>query len=225
MDLAVYAVDVGSVPRKRLGWARAYLPSGHVDQAAKETEIGRLVNCVAADLVEGRPVALGFECPLYVPVPANAMELGKARGGEGNRSWSAGAGSGAMATGLVQAAWVLRALRAEADNVQAYFDWDEFAAAQHGLFLWEAFVTAAAKGPDHPDDAAAAVHAFCRAYPDPSKADPISAPTPLSLIAAAALWSGWIDDLDELHCPCLVVKAEDVLTETEPQSGQVRSRS
>lgn len=211
MDLAVYAIDVGSVPRKRLGWARAYLPSGHVDPAAKETEIGRLVTCIAADLAAGMPVALGFECPLYVPVPANAIELGKARVGEGNRSWSAGAGSGAMATGFVQAAWVLRELRDSTDGVRLYFDWGRFAAAQQGLFLWEAFVTAAAKGPDHHDDAAAAVHAFCRLCPDPRKAEPVSAPTPVSLIAAAALWSGWIDDVDELRRPCLVVKAEDGL--------------
>ena len=68
----------------------------------------------AIDLAARRPVALDFECPLYVPVPANPADLGKARKNEGNRSWSAGAGSGAMATGLVEAAWVLRKLRAEA---------------------------------------------------------------------------------------------------------------
>jgi hypothetical protein len=34
--------------------------------------------------------------------------LGKARDGEGNRPWPAGAGAGALATGLAQGAWMLR---------------------------------------------------------------------------------------------------------------------
>lgn len=39
MDLAVYAVDVGSIPQKRLGWARADVPGGGVDPEAQETDI------------------------------------------------------------------------------------------------------------------------------------------------------------------------------------------
>jgi hypothetical protein len=208
VELAACAVDVGSVPQKRLGWARAYLPNGSVDPSARETDIERLVECVAADLADGFPVALGFECPMYVPVPQEALLLGVARENEGNRPWSAGAGSGSMATGLVEAAWVLRALRARAVGAKAFLRWAEFVGAGRGLFLWEAFVTAAAKGDGHPDDATAAVHAFTRAYPDPTKADALSAQSPLCLLAAAALWSGWIDGVEELRRPCLVIKAE-----------------
>jgi hypothetical protein len=40
----------------------------------------------------GQAVALGFECPLFVPVPEQALRLGAARPGEKNRSWSAGRG-------------------------------------------------------------------------------------------------------------------------------------
>src|SRR5215210_4351671 len=100
MDFAVYAVDVGSIPARRLGWPRADFPGGRVDPDAHETEIERLVTAVGEELAAGRPVALGFECPLYVPVPDEASSLGKARAGEANRSWSAAAGSGSMATGL-----------------------------------------------------------------------------------------------------------------------------
>jgi hypothetical protein len=209
VDVAVYAVDVGSIPRKRLGWARADAPDGRVDPEAQETEIEELVAAVAGDLAVSRPVALGFECPLYVPVPKVSGSLGKARVGDGNRSWSAAAGSGAMATGLVQAAWTLRALRARAHTARAFLRWPDFVDAGSGLLLWEAFVTAGAKSkvPSHHGDAAIAVGRFCEVLPDPPARDEVSAEQPLSLIAAAALWSGWLDDVEELRHGCLVVKA------------------
>lgn len=209
MDLAVYAVDVGSIPRKRLGWARADLPAGRVDPDAQETEIELLVDAVAGDLAAGRPVALGFECPLYVPVPADASLLGKSRKGDANRSWSAAAGSGAMATGIVQAAWTLRALRREIPAARAHLRWTDFVSAGQGLFLWEAFVTGPAKAKDlsHHGDAAVAVERFCKLLPDPTRADEVSADNPFSLIAAAALWSGWLEDAEQLRNSCLVVKA------------------
>ena len=208
MNLAVYAIDVGSIPRRRLGWARADSPGGRVDPEAQETDIEQLVLVAARDLTAGRPVALGFECPLYVPVPDKAKSLGRARPGEANRAWSAGAGSGAMATGIVQAAWTLRALRAKAPTAAAYLRWSDFEKAGQGLFLWEAFVSAKAKAKgSHPDDAAVAVKRFCELLPDPTAADEVSAEHPLSLIAAAALWSGWLEDVEELRRSCLVVKA------------------
>ena len=208
-DLAVYAVDVGSVARKRLGWARAYAPDGKVDPRAQETDIERLVDMLAADLQASRPVALGFECPLYIPVPARAQLLGKARVGEGNRSWSAGAGTGALATGLVEACWVLRALRKRVGEMPAHIDWLSFKRAGRGLFLWEAFVSAKAKATDltHHGDAAIAVERFFALLPDPTSADVLDAPFPISLIGAAMIWSGWSDDVGLLQSKCLVVKA------------------
>jgi len=77
--------------------------------------------------------------------------LGQARQGETvdgrSRPWSAGAGSGALATGLVQMAWVLE-LAGEAD-----------------LFVWEAFVSGTGKPvpagiTQHAADAAAAADTF-----------------------------------------------------------------
>lgn len=58
----------------------------------------------------GDRVALGFECPAWIPVPQNAIDLGAKRNGEGRYPWSAGAGAGALATGLAQIAWILRNL-------------------------------------------------------------------------------------------------------------------
>ncbi len=82
-----------------------------------------------------------------------------------------------------------------------------FAAAERGLFLWEAFVTANAKAATHVDDATVAVSCFTAALPDPRSASTVSAERPLSLEGAAALWAGWTDNLALLHAPCLVLRA------------------
>jgi hypothetical protein len=152
-------------------------------------------------------VALGFECPLFVPVPEEPLRLGMARSGEGNRSWSAGAGAGALATGLVEVPWVLGELRQRRPNTAVYLDWSEFARADKGLFLWEAFVTDRAKAATHVDDAAVAVTAFQNALPDPTGANAVDSERPLSLLGAALVWSGWSDDSELLRGPCLVIKA------------------
>jgi uracil-DNA glycosylase len=166
-----------------------------------------LVEAVAADLLAGRAVAIGFECPLFVPVPEQALRLGMARRGEKNRSWSAGAGAGAQATGIVQVAWILGELRYHLPAVKPHLEWEQFTAAGSGLFLWEAFVTDRAKAMTHVDDATVAVTAFLDALPELAAANAVTAERPLSLLGAAILWSGWSDDPDLLHAPCLVIKA------------------
>jgi hypothetical protein len=55
---------------------------------------------IAKDLSAGYAVALGFECPLFVPVAKAPEHLTKGRAGEGNRPWSAGAGVAVLASGL-----------------------------------------------------------------------------------------------------------------------------
>src|SRR4051812_36154370 len=189
MDLCVYAVDVGSVSQHKLGWACARSLGERADPAAAETDITRLVDGVARDLSAGRRIALGFECPVYVPVPTDPQRLGKARVGEGNRAWSAGAGTGALTTGLVGAAWVLRELRKRLGALPTFLDWPTFEAANTGLFLWEAFVSSTGKGASvtNSGDAAIAVERFLDLLPDPVEKDEIDAEAPLSLIAAAAL--------------------------------------
>jgi hypothetical protein len=67
-----------------------------------------LAEAVVDRLRLGTLVALTVESPLSVPVPFDWHDLGRARTGEGRRPWSAGAGTGALATGLVQAAWICR---------------------------------------------------------------------------------------------------------------------
>jgi hypothetical protein len=204
--LAIYCADVGSIPNRRFGWACTDAAGGRIERHRGGAEIGDLVEIVAADIADGRAVALGFECPLYVPVPKQPLRLGAAWIGEGNRSWSAGAGAGALATGAVQVAWILQELRQRAPAAQPFLDWEAFTSAGHGLFLWEAFVTDRAKAATHIDDATVAVTAFRDALPDLTAANAVSADRPLSLLGTALLWSGWCDDLALLHAPCLVIK-------------------
>ncbi len=143
---------------------------------------------------------------MFVPVPTNPLNLGKARQGEHIRSWSAGAGSGALATGLVQVAWILRELHHRSGATQLHLDWSTFRESG-GVYVWEAFVTDRAKAATHVDDAAVAVEAFMTALPDPEQHNAVVADEPLSLVGAAAAWSGWLPKIDALARPCLVVKA------------------
>lgn len=205
--LAVYCADVGSIRQGNFGWAREHVPAGEIERHRGGTEIPGLVNAVSEDLAAGVPVALGFECPLFVPVPEDPSRLGAARPGERTRPWSAGAGTGALTTGLVQAAWLLTELRNRRPSDRVFLDWTAFEAAGAGLFLWEAFVTEKAKAVTHVDDATIAVACFTAALPDPGRANAVTAERPLSLVGAAAVWAAWSDDIELLRQPCLVLKA------------------
>ena len=209
MDPVIYAADIVSIASGNFGWARLD-PRQRAAQVERNdgTEIAELVDAVAQDLRLGaRGVALGFECPLFVPVPEDPFLLGAARFGEGNRPFSGGPGTGALVTGLVQTAWILRQLRALCPEATAFLDWNEFTAVGGGLYLWEAFVTGKAKGAAHVDDALIAAHTFDESLPDPQAANAVEAERPLSLIGAALLWSGWSQEVALLHQRCLVIKA------------------
>ena len=102
---------------------------------------------------------------MAVPVPGSKPDawrgLGKARDGEGNRPWSVGAGSGALATGLAQRAWMLRQLAVTVPGLTATTQPGSRRCGDAQLLLAEAFITAADKpGPlpagQHAADAAAA---------------------------------------------------------------------
>jgi hypothetical protein len=205
--LVVYCIDVGSISAGNLGWARADASRASVEEHRGGNQITDVVEALASDLHAGRPVALGFECPLFVPVPHDHRRLGKARAGERDRAWSASAGAGVLATGLVQAAWVLAEVGARVDKVPVALDWNSFIARPQGLFLWEALVTGAAKQATHIEDATVAVAAFLEALPNPPERNAIREERVLSLIAAAALWSGISSDASLLSSACVVVRA------------------
>jgi len=203
----IYCADIGSVARARFAWARATVAGGALDITCGR-DIQNLVEEIAQDLNGTAKVALGFECPLLVPISDHPRELTSARKGEGNRAWCAGSGAGSLATGLVQVVWILQRIRCRVRTpAPAFVNWREFAAAHGGLFLWEAFISGAAHGTDHVADAETAVRCFAAALPDVDGANAIRSANAHSLIGAALLRTGWSDDLGLLARPCVVIKA------------------
>lgn len=202
-EVVVWAVDIGSVMKNQFGWCRI------VDQAPSSGhDIQDVVLGVVADLAQGKRVALGFECPLFVPITDDPKFLTRARVGEGSRAWSAAGGSGALATGLTETVWVLeRIRRAVTAPVVPTFDWTVFGDGHANLFLWEAFVTGVAKGITHLDDAEIAALAFWKNLGDIPGANAVTADAPYSLIGAALLRAGMTTDLRVLFEPCVVIRA------------------
>ena len=99
-----------------------------------------LASAVAGTITSGAKVALGFECPLYAPRSRRPnARCTKARTGEGNRSWSAGAGCGALATGLVEVSWLLNQIRANTPKIcgSLVLSWKAFENSDGGLSLWD----------------------------------------------------------------------------------------
>lgn len=203
--ISIFCADIGSVKAGRFGWFG-------VDSDGKQVpgnSIEELASAVAEKITSGKKVALGFECPLYVPLREEPMDLTKARAGEGSRSWSAGAGCGALATGLVEVTWILEKIRTNTKrkSATAFLDWKAFEEADGGLFLWEAFVSGKAKGTSHSDDARIAVEKFKAALPNIKEANAISEQCVFSLVGASMLRPGWSENIQFLFESCLVIKA------------------
>lgn len=123
------------------------------------------------------------------------------------------AGSAVATLGLHQAAWTLRKLFLSCARECAFtLDWEEWppADSQPLLLCWEAFVSqgahsASLTGADL-EDAATAAKEFLISEGDLEAANAVRTEHPLSMIGAAALWSGWASDSDVLHEPALVLK-------------------
>jgi hypothetical protein len=223
MGMRVVAVDIGAVgPPSRFAWAEFDAPGHEVAATGDDPEsaVSALVTSLAGD---GQAVLL-LESPMSVPVPRGPREtwrlLGKARHGEGNRPWSAGAGSTVLATGLAQGAWILRQLTVALPGLAATTQpgpWQRQAAP---LLLGEAFVCAAGKpvpgsASRHAADAAAAGRAFVELLADspPLTSNVCCSPQDsFNLLAAMALWAGLRIDPGELKEEVLVIAAR-------PQSG------
>lgn len=207
LKLSVACADVGSVARGRFGWAIRDLP-GELRDVPEPASIQAFADTVIDRLAQGRSVALGFECPLFVPLRKDPTLLTRGREGDGNRPWSAGAGCGSLTTGLVETAWTLDRIRKGlTKEPRIFFDWAEFSAHRGSLFLWEAFVTGKSKSDTHRGDAALAVQAFCRALPQPESANRVNESRVYSLIGAALLRTGWSVPASILSSACLVVAA------------------
>lgn len=207
VPLLIYCADIGSVSSGNFGWC-----SEGPTLCTTGTSMRELAANVANDLRQGSAVALGFECPLFVPLNCQPERLTRARVGEGSRAWSAGAGTGALATGLVQVAWVLREVRRQVGNAaEAHLDWPRESSVP-GLFIWEAFVSGGAKRGGHVEDAKAAVEAFAAAVREavPGFVSAVGCDEETySLIGAALLRTGWSTDVSLLTRACPVIRAAE----------------
>jgi hypothetical protein len=106
-----------------------------------------------------KSIALGFECPLFMPVPPCADDLSKGRQGEGARAMFAQAGAAVNTLGVHQAAWILRKIhQSGAGSYQFTTDFSKWPPSQDGqiLLCWEAFVSSNAYSGDNVRDATTA---------------------------------------------------------------------
>ncbi len=163
-------------------------------------------------------VALAFESPIMLPVPSAGAEgwplLGHARTGEGNRSWSAGAGS-ALTTGLVQMAWVLQEV-AERQALAVTTQIQPWLTGAADLFVWEAFVSGPGKPlpfqvSQHAADAAAAADTFADRWTTESldESDVTCDPNgSFNLAVAATMYAGLQVAPHELAMPLMVYRTQ-----------------
>jgi hypothetical protein len=243
VKIAVYACDIGSTIQGRFAWKRLDPPLAEHDE--ENSEIEALVHSLKKDLKGGSSIALGFESPLFLPVPEMASQLSRARTGESSRSCFAPTGAAVTTLAVHQAAWILREIRA--DNIRftlAVSDWPPTGPDQI-LFCWEAFVSGPAKAscllhagkPQskcrpcrllHQADADIALAGFQEAFKLKNPVSAITTTSSLSLIGTAALWSGWATDSKILHEQAFVVRpAARSLAEQDVQSrgrGQTNTR-
>lgn len=211
-------LDVGSVRRKGgFSWATSdEVVHGQDDPAL----LGKFI---VEQLERGERVALAVECPLSVPIPeptlAGWAHLGRARSGEGNRPWSAGAGAGALATGLAQLTWLCSFIEANAQR--SFRTTTRLNTFQMGaeFFIAEAMVTATGKpesvgGRQDYADAVASAERLVEVVSSESTTttpDVCCAPMrSLNLAAIAALHAGLDVDPAELRDEVVVAKAEPV---------------
>ena len=201
-DISVIAVDVGSL--LNIGWWRDS-PSQH---SASGRDLDGLVDAVSSDLLAGGAVALGFEAPLFVPAPSTQAGLNRQRVGEKGRPWCAGAGTGALALGIQQSAYVFTTLAVRV-HPRVTFDPSALMSGEANLLVWEAFVSGKSKSRSaadpHVDDARLAVLEFRRRLTTGTVASDIDDTAVLNLAAAGLLASGLTNDTQLLHQPCVVV--------------------
>lgn len=212
----IYACDIGSIAQGRFAWAR--VTTGDNGELEGSNSIDLLAQWLNYDLSIGSSIALGFESPLFVPVPLESNALGHARQGEGRYPFSGGAGTAALTLGIVESAWVLRSIfDNERKNCLFTTDWAVWPPNDNKQYLlcWEAFVSGNAHSDEHVQDAATAVMYFLENGEGLGQVNAVHAEPRLSLIQAVGSWSGWSGQIDGLHQPVLVLKPN------VPYQGQI----
>jgi hypothetical protein len=153
-----------------------------------------------------RPLALGFEAPMFVPYGRARGTLDKARVGDGDRAFSASPGACVLTKGLVIVPYILERLRSRVSAAKPIFNWRKPLTGR-SLLLFEAFVTHAGQSVSHRECAHLAIRQFPRGWRERSSfTSAVGEEGTLNLLGAILLRMGWTDDLSVLSEPCLVVR-------------------
>lgn len=208
----VACLDIGSPKKGNVGWAVLH---GSGQETGRE--LGQFITVLVEHLKEGRAVAIGFECPLYVPKRSDVNAMTDCRLGEVGLNWCGGPGASVLATGLVQVNWVAAQLAQHVRGATGTTRWREFASGLCQMFFWEAFITSragvvvvvdAADGASgHEQDALCGAVAFRNVevtadeFPSDFQDEPA-----LSLIGLHLVESGLSRDTTLLSERCVVLK-------------------
>src|SRR3989304_4664488 len=136
----IYACDVGSTRHSAktglpsFAWARVNPEDGVIQVSAY---IDKLVKQLESDTQQGCSISLGFEAPLFIPVPEDWKALGEARKGDDNRSWSAQSGAYVATLGIHQSAWILKRLHESSSGKYDFtLDWRRWPPSSHKPILF-----------------------------------------------------------------------------------------
>lgn len=201
---AIGVIDVGSPRSGKLGWA-IIPPEG---SAVTGSDLDAFVEAIG-QLGAAHALAIGFEAPLFIPARSVAMDVLSGRKGEGSRAWSAGAGATVTTAALAVVTYTLAGLRKRLGQADATTDWTSPLSSAGQVLFFEAFVTGAAKGVDHANDALIAAEAAAKLLGSPrAYRSAIDEMDVFSLLGASLLRTGWSTDLALLAAPCLVVRPD-----------------
>ena len=194
------AIDVGA-PRN-IGWA---IIDG--EEEIHGNDLDAFIDAFA-ERTKGKPSALGFECPLFIPLRSELSKLTAQRDGENGRPWSAGAGATVPTIGLAIVSYTLAQLQTRMDTTFT-LDWTAWPEG-NAMLLWEAFVSGAnhAAPGEHWRDALNAARGFEQALPDLDGCNAVTGDNVLSLVGACALRAGWVNDAGLVSQPCLVIRPD-----------------
>lgn len=211
-DIVVGAIDVGAP--KNIGWA---IVSG--DDVEHGGDLDEFI-AKFAKASAGKPSALGFEAPMFLPCRENWRDMTKQRNGDNNKPWSAGAGATVTTVGIVLMTYTFRKLKPLMGNCSATLDWHNWPDGK-SMLVYEAFVSGdnhAGKN-EHWKDALTAAEGFKAALPDLNAANAVVADDLISLAGTCLIHSGWSDpSVDLLKQACLVIRPK------APEDKQSRAK-
>jgi hypothetical protein len=135
----VACVDIGSPKKGNVGWSLL-----HGETQSTGRDLPAFIALLEPHIRSGRTIAIGFECPLYVPKRADVTTMTDCRIGEEGLNWCGGPGASVLATGLAQTNWVLARMAELAPNATGTTRWHELQEGRCQFFFWEAFITSRA---------------------------------------------------------------------------------